>query len=103
MNSSITFDDKGLFDIAVTALEIDATPQYDVDPSSLMIYSDDIDGILDILHDNGIFNFSVYRGSEMREDNFRNDVEADADALASAGYGTDEDYGGSNDHYEDYE
>lgn len=28
-----------------------------------------------------------------REDHFRDDVEADADALASAGYGTDEDYG----------
>ena len=28
-----------------------------------------------------------------REDNFRDDVEADADALKSAGYGTDEDYG----------
>ena len=28
-----------------------------------------------------------------REDQFRNDVEADADTLASAGYGTDEDYG----------
>lgn len=32
-----------------------------------------------------------------REDQFRDDVEADADALASAGYGTDEDYGGYND------
>lgn len=30
---------------------------------------------------------------EPREDNFRDDVEADADVLASAGYGTDEDYG----------
>ena len=30
---------------------------------------------------------------EPREDNFRNDVEADANALAGAGYGTDEDYG----------
>jgi hypothetical protein len=28
------------------------------------------------------------------EDQFRDDVEADADTLASAGYGTDEDYGG---------
>ena len=26
------------------------------------------------------------------------DVEADADTLASAGYGTDEDYGGCDDH-----
>ena len=30
---------------------------------------------------------------EPREDNFRDDVEADANALAGAGYGTDEDYG----------
>ena len=28
----------------------------------------------------------------VREDQFRNDVEADADALSSAGMGTDEDY-----------
>ncbi len=28
-----------------------------------------------------------------REDQFRSDAEADADALASAGWGTDEDYG----------
>ena len=28
------------------------------------------------------------------EDQFNSDAEADADALASAGYGTDEDYGG---------
>lgn len=31
-----------------------------------------------------------------REDHFRDDVEADADALASAGWGTDEDYGGGH-------
>ena len=31
-------------------------------------------------------------------DGFMSDAEADADALASAGWGTDEDYGG----YEDY-
>jgi hypothetical protein len=30
---------------------------------------------------------------EPREDNFRDDVDADANALAGAGYGTDEDYG----------
>ncbi len=33
------------------------------------------------------------------EDHFRDDVEADADALASAGYGTDEDYGGGGDEW----
>lgn len=35
-----------------------------------------------------------------REDQFRDDVEADADALASAGFGTDEDYGGGRDEGE---
>lgn len=30
---------------------------------------------------------------EPREDNFHDDVDADANALASAGWGTDEDYG----------
>ena len=34
------------------------------------------------------------------EDGFRTDAEADADALASAGFGTDEDYGSAyDDHY----
>ena len=30
---------------------------------------------------------------DMKEDQFMSDAEADADVLASAGYGTDEDYG----------
>jgi len=35
-----------------------------------------------------------------REDNFRDDVDADANALAGAGYGTDEDYGLCNESWE---
>lgn len=35
---------------------------------------------------------------EPPEDHFRSDVEADADTLASAGWGTDEDYGGGCEH-----
>ena len=97
MTSSITFEDQVLFTLAVTALELDATPEYDLDSSYLTIYSDDIDGVVDILHDNGIFNFKCYRADSEPSDGFLNDAEADADALASAGYGTDEDYGGSND------
>lgn len=39
-------------------------------------------------------DMSEFDGEEPpREDHFRDDVEADADALASAGMGTDEDYG----------
>jgi len=40
--------------------------------------------------------------AEPREDNFRDDAEADGDALASAGFGTDEDYGCFDSGDEDY-
>ena len=40
--------------------------------------------------------------AEPREDNFRDDAEADGDALASAGHGTDEDYGCFDSGDEDY-
>lgn len=36
-------------------------------------------------------------GRDDEHDQFRSDVEADADVLASAGFGTDEDYGGGDD------
>jgi len=39
---------------------------------------------------------------EPSEDNFRDDAEADGDALASAGFGTDEDYGCFDSGDEDY-
>ena len=91
--NSITFADQVLFTIAATTLELDATPEYDLDPGYLRIYSDNIDGVVDILHDNGIFNFQVSRMIDDEHDQFRTDAEADGDALKSAGFGTDEDYG----------
>lgn len=36
---------------------------------------------------------TIRASDEPEEDHFRDDVDADADALASAGFGTDEDYG----------
>ena len=36
---------------------------------------------------------------DWEKDGFNSDVEADADALASAGWGTDEDYGYFGDEY----
>ena len=38
-------------------------------------------------------HYGTTRASDEREDQFRSDAEADADVLAGAGYGTDEDYG----------
>lgn len=90
--NSITFTDSNLFSLALTALELDAPPAYSVEDDNLAILSDDIYTIVAILHDNGIYNFKVF-GLENEPDQFRTDAEADADALASAGFGTDEDYG----------
>lgn len=93
MNSSITFTDAVLFDLALNALALDATPVYEADRSNLTINCDDVDGLLDILHDNGVFNFKVHDADAEPFDGFNSDAEADADALKSVGWGTDEDYG----------
>ena len=61
---------------------------------------DDFDGLLDsptdfdeyIMNEDDCAPDEEYVCDEP-EDQFRNDVEADADTLASAGWGTDEDYG----------
>ena len=49
-----------------------------------------------------VWSFETNGESEDEHDPFRSDAEADADVLASAGYGTDEDYGcfdsGDNDY-----
>lgn len=91
--NSIIFSDSVLFNLAVTALELDATPEYELNSNTLTINSYDVDGVVDILHDNGIFSFTVRRFDEEPFDGFRTDAEADGDVLKSAGYGTDEDYG----------
>ena len=41
--------------------------------------------------------WSIDSATDESWDGFRSDAEADGDALASAGWGTDEDYGGCND------
>jgi hypothetical protein len=48
---------------------------------------------VDVLHNGGISNFICHRADAEPSDGFLTDAEADADALASAGFGTDEDYG----------
>lgn len=92
MNSSITFADSVLFKLAVNTLELDATPAYEIDASTLTIYSDDIDGVVDVLHDGGIFNFKCHRDDAEPSDGFLSDAEADGDALRSAGFDDEANY-----------
>lgn len=94
MNSTITFADKGLFLLAVTTLDLEATPEYDIDFNNMTVKSDDAYSIVAILHDNGIYNFKV-DGLDLEDsepDQFRTDAEADADALRSAGFDDEEGY-----------
>ena len=96
----ISFSDQGLFKVALNTLSLDSTPDYTVDESTLTIWAWDIHPIVDVLLSNGIFSFDrSWNEEDYREDNFRTDAEADGDALKSAGWGTDEDYGyyGGND------
>src|SRR5574343_201784 len=90
MNSSIVFADETLFNLALTSLEMDVPPFYVT--RGLSIETDDADSIVDILHSNGIYMFDVKRNEDDSEPN--DDMDGDhASALASAGFGTDEDYG----------
>lgn len=98
MNSSITFRDAKLFGMAMTLLALEAAPSYSGDEETLTIDSEDVLTIKALLNDNGIFNFTVEGLDEDERDQFRTDGEADADALASAGFGTDEDYGSASEH-----
>jgi hypothetical protein len=91
MNSSITFNDKGLFLLAVTALELDSTPRYSVDYDTMTINTDDVDYLVDLLHEQGIVDFGCSIDGD-EHDQFRHDGEADADALRSAGYDDEENY-----------
>ena len=96
--NSITFTTKAEFLSALTALETNDSPEYSWDDDTLVIWSRDVDAIVDLLADDGIGGFTVkYATEDEPFDGFRTDAEADADALASAGFGSDEDYGGSND------
>ena len=90
MNSFISFRDAGLFSRAVSAIEMDCTPEYELDEENLRIFSNDIDAIRDILEDNGIFMFEVERGESGPDDSMDGDFDS---GMASAGLGTDENYG----------
>jgi len=90
MNSVIRFNSASLFAQAVTVLELDATPEYELD--GLEIHTNDEYGITAILEDNGIFMFEVESNDE-DESLPGEDMDGDhASALASV-YGDNEDCG----------
>jgi len=56
-------------------------------------HGDDMSEYDDDQQDDDDDQYGASRASDEPEDQFRSDAEADADVLAGAGYGTDEDYG----------
>lgn len=97
MNSTISFDDVKLFDTAMTVLALEESPSYSGNIDTLTIDSEDVLAIQALLNEHGITQFYVEEADENDRrddegDQFRHDGEADADALASAGFGEDEAY-----------
>jgi hypothetical protein len=92
--NSITFNDKTTFTTFLNTLALESVMPYTVDGDTLTITSEDIHSIIDIAVASRLDDFSARFDNEEPFDGFRTDAEADADALASAGFGTDEDYGG---------
>ena len=98
MNSTISFDDVTIFDQAMTLLALEEAPPYYGNRENITIECDGVLEIESLLKSNGITEFYVEEADENDRrddegDQFRHDGEADGDALASAGMGTDEDYG----------
>jgi hypothetical protein len=69
------------------------TPDLPSNPEELDAY--------DMAQDNADLDHMEQMDADEPEDQFMSDAEADADVLASAGMGTDEDYGGGCDHLGD--
>ena len=65
------------------------------------INSPQIDALIDIVQRE--INLAERESDADERDLFRTDAEADADALASAGHGTDEDYQPAHDYYSPWE
>lgn len=84
--SAYAIMDKGVR-VQVKGMVVDITPE-----DGLIIIEDFEGDLLGIKPEDVIEVLDRDADIGDREDNFRDDAEADADALASAGMGTDEDY-----------
>ncbi len=93
----ITFSSREDALAASTHLELSGAPEFVVYGNE--IHSNDLSSIVELLEDSGI---SFDDGRDDEHDQFRNDVEADADALRSAGFDDEEFYCPSCDGGDDY-
>ena len=97
MKYNIFFNNSVEFSRALTALEVSANFYYEVtdETNCLMISTDSIQAIEVVFAENGIdeSSFEISKERDDEHDQFISDADADSDALRSAGFGTDEDYG----------
>lgn len=95
----ITFLTDTDFRRALTLVELDETPIYEIDADLRRIYSDDILSILTILLNAGEFYLTRdipedAEGDDHKYGEYDESMDGDFDSgMASAGFGTDEDYG----------
>ena len=67
MNSILLFSSVVIFNQAVTAIELDASPEYKLDVDNLAILTNDSIGIVTILNSNDIYKFDVESNEEETE------------------------------------
>lgn len=89
MNNTIYFSDESVFESAINVLALEASPEYFGDDDNFTITSKEIDVIIDLLRTNNVTDFSTEYQNDAHES-----MDGDFDSgMASAGFGTDEDYG----------
>jgi Ni,Fe-hydrogenase I large subunit len=94
MNNTTTQPDNEILELArVTCEELDPSYEAWLDEQREPQDGDDMTEYDDDQQEDDSDDDKYGFMREPREDNFRDDVDADANALAGAGYGTDEDYG----------
>lgn len=98
MNFILRFHDQKVFGMALTVIELSGLV-CETDSVALTITADEanVDSVVETLRHDGVNESDVndegFESESFETDQFRTDGEADGDALASAGFGTDEDYG----------
>jgi len=90
MNASVSVNEATIDQLKKIGWVVITIPPENIPDS---VDKEDIEASLLEYYYDSLVNFTDEREQqEEREDNFRDDVEADADVLRSAGWGSDEDY-----------
>jgi len=94
MNAKFLFNSTKEFNLAVSALTVEATSPYITDANDLVIETDNEAELVEIFEANNLYRYEIELSTD--DDRMYPGEEMDGDfdsGMASAGHGTGEDYG----------